>query len=73
MTNSEVFLPGSAEKLVRPGGRKHIHLFKQSLAETHLFVAEDAASEGVIEWPAASDPVKGLHTIEMLATKLGLK
>lgn len=48
-------------------------MFKQSLAGTHLFVAEDAASEGVIEWPAVSDPVKGLHTIEMLATKLGLK
>lgn len=54
------------------GCRKHIHLFKESLAGTHLFVMENKASEGVIEWPAVSDPVQGLHRIETGRTKLGL-
>lgn len=49
--------------------RKHIHLFKKRLAETHLFVMENTAGEGVIEWPAVSDPVQGLHRIETVTTK----
>lgn len=55
------------------GCRKHIHLFKGSLAGTHLFVMENKASEGVIEWPAVSDPVQGLHRIETGRTKPGLR
>ncbi len=65
-------MPGSAKKQVWSGGGKHIHLFKKSLAGTHLFVMENTASEGVIEWPAVSDPVQGLHRIGKVTTKLGL-
>lgn len=43
------------------------------MAGTHLFVTENTASEGVIECPAASDPVQGLHRVETMTTKLGMK
>ena len=61
------------KKQVWSCGGKHIHLFRRSLAGTHLFVTENTASEGVIEWPAVSDPVQGLHRIETVTTKLGLR
>lgn len=72
MTNSKVVLLASAKKkgsCMVVYCKKHVNLFKKSLAGTDLFVMENTASEGVIEWPAASDPVQGLHRIETVTTK----
>lgn len=48
-------------------------MFRESFAGTPLFVMENTTSEGVIEWPAVSDPALGSQRIETAMTKAEAK
>lgn len=48
-------------------------MFRESFAGTPLFVMENTTSEGVIEWPAVSDPALGSQRIETAMAKAEAK